>query len=127
MSIEQSLSSYQWLEYMAMYSHQAALNPTFAKSFLQDINRALKCNTYLTGQFLTIADIAAYYVLYSLLERLSINERESYLHVCRWSKHIQAQPKCVCHQTPSTIEYIDFIIFSTSCSLINIILIYCIS
>lgn len=101
------------------------LSPNF---FLQDINKALEKNTFLTGQFLTVADIAAYYVLYSIIvskfhlfhfrlsniiyfllcitnitfilqERLSVLERESILHVCRWSKHIQAQPR-VCASKP---------------------------
>ncbi|XP_063830601.1 eukaryotic translation elongation factor 1 epsilon-1 [Ostrinia nubilalis] len=99
MSQEQTLLCYQWLEHIAMYSNQAITNPTFAKNFLQDINKALEKNTYLTGQFLTVADIAAYYVLYSILERLSVSERESLLHLCRWSKHIQAQPR-VCASKP---------------------------
>ncbi|KAM3963307.1 aaRS-interacting multifunctional protein 3 [Aphomia sociella] len=99
MSQEDLLLSYQWLEHIAMYSNQAATNPTFAKSFLQDINKALQKNTYLTGQFLNITDVAAYYVLYPLLERLSVAERESLLHLCRWSKHMQAQPK-VCSSKP---------------------------
>ncbi|XP_053614364.1 eukaryotic translation elongation factor 1 epsilon-1 isoform X2 [Plodia interpunctella] len=99
MSQEQLLNSYQWLEHISMYSNQAATNPTFAKSFLQDINKALEKNTYLTGQFLNVTDVAAYYVLYPLIERLSVTERESLLHVCRWSKHIQSQPQ-VCTSKP---------------------------
>ncbi|KAI8420225.1 hypothetical protein MSG28_008770 [Choristoneura fumiferana] len=67
MSQEQSLLCYQWLEHISMYGNQAAANPAFAKSFLQ--------------------------------ERLSILERESLLHLCRWSKHVQAQPK-VCISRP---------------------------
>lgn len=35
----------------------------------QPINNALERNTYLTGQFLTAIDVAAYYVLYLLLVR----------------------------------------------------------
>ncbi|CAG5048921.1 unnamed protein product [Parnassius apollo] len=99
MTTEQILLSYQWLEHMAMYANQAVSNPTFAKSFLQGINKALVANTYLTGQFLTITDIAAYHVLYPLIERLSVTEQESLLYVCRWSKHIQAQPR-VCTNRP---------------------------
>ncbi|XP_073953875.1 aaRS-interacting multifunctional protein 3 [Choristoneura fumiferana] len=99
MSQEQSLLCYQWLEHISMYGNQAAANPAFAKSFLQDINKALRMNTYLTGQALSVADVAAYHVLYPLLERLSILERESLLHLCRWSKHVQAQPK-VCISRP---------------------------
>ncbi|XP_063366740.1 uncharacterized protein LOC134655219 [Cydia amplana] len=100
MTQEQTLLCYQWLEHISMYANQAAANPAFAKSFLQDINKALQINTYLTGQSLTIADVAAYHVLYPLLERLSISERESLLHLCRWSKHIQAQPKVCVNRSP---------------------------
>ncbi|RVE43759.1 hypothetical protein evm_011608 [Chilo suppressalis] len=100
MTQEQLLLCYQWLEYIAMYSNQAATTTSFAKIFLQDINKALEKNTYLTGQFLTIADIAAYYVLYTLIERLSIIEKEGLLHVCRWMKHIQAQPKVCASKAP---------------------------
>ncbi|KAI5643005.1 hypothetical protein NE865_05046 [Phthorimaea operculella] len=99
MSREQVLLSYQWLEHIAMYANQAAADRQFAKSFLEEINSALERNTYLTGNFLTVADVAAYYVLYSIVERLSITEKESLLHLCRWLKHIQAQPK-VCSSKP---------------------------
>lgn len=34
---------------------------------LQDINKALEKNTYLTGQNLNVTDIAAFYVLYPLV------------------------------------------------------------
>ncbi|XP_049877078.1 eukaryotic translation elongation factor 1 epsilon-1 [Pectinophora gossypiella] len=98
-SQEQALLSYQWLEHIAMYANQAVANPTCSKNFLEDINKALERNTYLAGQFLTVTDVAVYYVLYPLLERLSVIERESLLHLCRWSKHIQAQPK-VCASKP---------------------------
>ncbi|KPJ09647.1 Eukaryotic translation elongation factor 1 epsilon-1, partial [Papilio machaon] len=93
MTQEQVLLSYQWLEHIAMYGNQALSNPTFAKNFLQGINRALAKNTYLTGQFLTVVDIAAYHALYPLIERLSFVEQELFMNVCRWSKHIQAQPR----------------------------------
>lgn len=33
----------------------------------QDVNRSLQRNNYLTGQFITVTDIAAYHVLYTLL------------------------------------------------------------
>ncbi|XP_026321027.1 eukaryotic translation elongation factor 1 epsilon-1 [Hyposmocoma kahamanoa] len=99
LSKEQLLLGYQWLEHIAMFANQAASNTVFARSFLEPINNALEENSYLTGQFLTVVDVAAYYVLYLLLERLSVTEKETLLHLCRWSKHIQAQPK-VCASKP---------------------------
>ncbi|XP_028029479.1 eukaryotic translation elongation factor 1 epsilon-1 [Bombyx mandarina] len=98
-SEEQRLLTYQWLEYISMFSNQAVANSTFAFKFLQEINRALQCNTYLTGQFLTIADVALYYIVYPLLEHMSVAERDAFVHLCRWSKHIQAQPR-VCNNRP---------------------------
>ncbi|XP_050352499.1 uncharacterized protein LOC126774890 [Nymphalis io] len=100
MSLEQKLLSYQWLEHLAVYINQAVTNPAFAKNFLQGINNTLKDNTYLTGNFLTITDIAAYHALYPLIERLTISEQESLMYVCRWSKHIQSKPRVGGSRTP---------------------------
>ncbi|XP_068620512.1 eukaryotic translation elongation factor 1 epsilon-1 [Battus philenor] len=100
MSQEQVLLSYQWLEHLAMYSNQAVSNPSFSKNFLQGINRALANNTYLAGPAVTVTDIAAYHVLYPLIESLGILERESFLHLCRWCKHIQALPGACTNKPP---------------------------
>ncbi|CAH0713283.1 unnamed protein product, partial [Brenthis ino] len=81
MSQEQTLLSYQWLEHIAMYANQAITNSNFAKSFLQGINKALEKSTYLTGNYFTVTDIAAYHVLYPLIERISVSEQESLLHI----------------------------------------------
>ncbi|XP_011562902.3 eukaryotic translation elongation factor 1 epsilon-1 [Plutella xylostella] len=112
MSQEQILQSYQWLEHIALYSDQAANSATFAKTFLKDVNKALEKNTYLTGQFLTITDVAAYYVLYPLLERLSVAEKESIINVCRWSKHIQAQPKVCASRAPLPLNVVNLSILA---------------
>ncbi|GBP07894.1 hypothetical protein EVAR_78057_1 [Eumeta japonica] len=71
MSQEQKLLCYQWLEHIAMYADQAAANPVFAKSFLQELNKALERCSYLTGNFLTVADVAAYHVLYPILTAIA--------------------------------------------------------
>ncbi|CAB3234923.1 unnamed protein product [Arctia plantaginis] len=112
LSQEQMLLSYQWLEHIAMYANQAAVNPMFAKSFLKDINKALEINTYLTGQSLTVTDIAAYYVLYPLIERLSITECESLIHLCRWTRHIQAQPKVCNKRAPIQLNTLNLSILA---------------
>ncbi|VVD04427.1 unnamed protein product [Leptidea sinapis] len=100
MTQEQTVLSYQWLEYMAMYANQAVNNSTLAKNFLQGINKALEKTTYLTGNYVTITDITIYYVLYPIIERLSGAEQENFMHLCRWCKNIQAQPKVCTHCTP---------------------------
>ncbi|XP_061384040.1 eukaryotic translation elongation factor 1 epsilon-1 [Danaus plexippus] len=106
MGQEEILLSYQWLEHLAMYAKQASSNPSFAKLFLQGINKALARNTYLTGHHLNVTDVAAYHVLYPLIEQLSITEQESLLHLCRWSKHIQAQPKVSGSRPPLSLNTI---------------------
>ncbi|XP_072942927.1 eukaryotic translation elongation factor 1 epsilon-1 [Epargyreus clarus] len=100
MSREQTLLCYQWLEHIAMYGNQAASNPVFAKNFLQEINRSLEKSTYLTGSYETVADVAAYHVLYPLIDNLTVSEQESLMHVCRWSKHIQSQPRVCQNKSP---------------------------
>ncbi|OWR53960.1 hypothetical protein KGM_208328 [Danaus plexippus plexippus] len=70
------------------------------------INKALARNTYLTGHHLNVTDVAAYHVLYPLIEQLSITEQESLLHLCRWSKHIQAQPKVSGSRPPLSLNTI---------------------
>ncbi|XP_047030889.1 eukaryotic translation elongation factor 1 epsilon-1 [Helicoverpa zea] len=109
---EQMLLSYQWLEHIAMYANQAAANPAFAQGFLKDINKALEKNTYLTGQSLNVTDVAAYYVLYPLIERLSITEREGLMHLCRWTRHIQAQPRVCTNQAPLTLNTLNLSILA---------------
>ncbi|CAB3231697.1 unnamed protein product [Arctia plantaginis] len=45
LSQEQMLLSYQWLEHIAMYANQAAVNPMFAKSFLKQAERIVQIKT----------------------------------------------------------------------------------
>ncbi|XP_035435228.2 eukaryotic translation elongation factor 1 epsilon-1 [Spodoptera frugiperda] len=111
LSQEERLLSYQWLEHIAMYANQAAANPVFALGFLKDINKALEKTTYLTGHKLNVTDVAAYYVLYPLIERLSVSERESFMHVCRWIKHMQAQPK-ICTRQPLPLNILNLTILA---------------
>ncbi|XP_026729539.1 eukaryotic translation elongation factor 1 epsilon-1 [Trichoplusia ni] len=111
-SQEQLLLSYQWLEHIAMYANQAASNPAFAKGFLQGINKALEKNTYLTGQHLDVTDIACYYVLYPMIERLTVSEQESLINVCRWTRHIQAQPRVCSNQKPLPLNTLNLSILA---------------
>ncbi|CAK1552505.1 unnamed protein product [Leptosia nina] len=97
---EQLLLSYQWLEYIAMYGNQASTSPVFAKNFLQGLNRALEKKTFLTGNQLTVTDIAVFYFLQPLVANLNVLEQESLMHLCRWCKHVQAQPKVCSHCAP---------------------------
>lgn len=109
---EQMSLSYQWLEHVAMYANQAAINPVFAETFLKDINKALEKNTYLTGQVLTVTDIALYYVLYPIIKRLTIIECESLINLCRWMKHIEAQPKVCTNQAPLQLKTLNLSILA---------------
>ncbi|XP_047521330.1 eukaryotic translation elongation factor 1 epsilon-1 [Pieris napi] len=107
LSQEELLLSYQWLEHIAMYSNQASSNPTFAKNFLQGINRALEKKSYLTGNNLTTTDIAVFYVVQPLVGNLTILEQESLLHLSRWCKHVQAQPRVCSHCAPIPLNTLN--------------------
>ncbi|XP_034835682.1 eukaryotic translation elongation factor 1 epsilon-1 [Maniola hyperantus] len=108
----QTLLSYQWLEHLSMYANQAHANPTFAKTFLQGLNKGLQKNTFLTGNHLTITDIAAYYTIYPMMERLTILEQESLVHVCRWMKHLQSKPKLCGNKPPLSLNTLNLSILA---------------
>lgn len=112
MTKDQILLSYQWLEHINMYGNQAHSNPAFAKNFLQGLDRALERSTYLTGYYLTVTDIAAYHTVYPLIERLTISEQESLINVCRWFKHIQAQPGACGNRKPLPLNTLTLILLA---------------
>ncbi|XP_039759230.1 uncharacterized protein LOC120633166 [Pararge aegeria] len=112
MSQVQTLLSYQWLEHLSMYANQAHANTNFALIFLQGLNKGLQKNTFLTGNHLTIADVAAYHSIYPMMERLSILEQESLVHVCRWIKHLQSKPKVCVNKPPLTLNTLNLSILA---------------
>ncbi|XP_023942526.2 uncharacterized protein LOC112049025 isoform X2 [Bicyclus anynana] len=112
MSQLQTLLSYQWLEHLSMYANQTHTNPIFAKTFLQGLNRSLQTNTFLTGNHMTIADVAAYHTIYPMMERLSFLEQESLVHVCRWMKHVQSQPRVCGKKTPLSLNTLNLSILA---------------
>nr|XP_033324347.1 eukaryotic translation elongation factor 1 epsilon-1 [Megalopta genalis] len=89
---EEEALSRQWLEYAVVCINYA---DTLAntKRILQELNIALRDNTYLTGTKKTIADITLYYVLHSIMQKLTYQEKAQYVHVSRWFDNMQQEKK----------------------------------
>ncbi|XP_043255169.1 eukaryotic translation elongation factor 1 epsilon-1 [Colletes gigas] len=82
----------QWLEYTVVCVNYADI-PSNGKRVLQELNTALKDNTYLTGTKKTIADITLYYALHSIMRQLTYQEKAQYVHVSRWFDNMQQEKK----------------------------------
>ncbi|XP_043792972.1 eukaryotic translation elongation factor 1 epsilon-1 [Apis laboriosa] len=89
---EMKALSRQWLEYAVVCVNYAD-TPANAKRILQELNIALRDNTYLTGTKKTIADITLYYALHSIMRELSHQEKAQYVHVSRWFDNMQQEEK----------------------------------
>ncbi|CAL7949922.1 unnamed protein product [Xylocopa violacea] len=84
--------SRQWLEYAVICVNYAD-TPANAKRVLQELNVALRDNTYLTGTNKTIADVTLYYALHSIMRELTHQEKAQYVHVSRWFDNVQQEEK----------------------------------
>ncbi|XP_039305883.1 eukaryotic translation elongation factor 1 epsilon-1 isoform X1 [Solenopsis invicta] len=99
----------QWLEYIVICMNHADV-PANAKKVLNDfvigqanlkikktnaseLNTVLKDLTYICGTKKTIADIVLYYVLYSVMNELNLQQKAQYVHVSRWFDNIQQEEK----------------------------------
>ncbi|XP_011647353.1 eukaryotic translation elongation factor 1 epsilon-1 isoform X2 [Pogonomyrmex barbatus] len=82
----------QWLEYVITCVNYVDI-PANAKRVLNELNMILKDVPYITGTRKTIADIVLYYVLYSIMKKLSHPEKARYVHVSRWFDNIQQEEK----------------------------------
>ncbi|XP_011302504.1 eukaryotic translation elongation factor 1 epsilon-1 [Fopius arisanus] len=82
----------QWLEYAVICVNYADV-PANARRVLKELNIALRDNTYITGTHKTIADVALYYALHSIMNGLTYQEQAEYVHVSRWFDNIQQEAK----------------------------------
>ncbi|XP_018406596.1 PREDICTED: eukaryotic translation elongation factor 1 epsilon-1 [Cyphomyrmex costatus] len=82
----------QWLEYIVICINYADV-PANAKRILNELNTILKDVPYIIGTKKTIADIALYYVLHSIMKGLSLHQKAQYIHVSRWFDNIQQEEK----------------------------------
>ncbi|XP_020295601.1 eukaryotic translation elongation factor 1 epsilon-1 [Pseudomyrmex gracilis] len=82
----------QWLEYITVCINYADL-PANAKRVFHELNTVLQDVTYITGTEKTLADIALYYVLHSLMKQLSHQEKAQYIHLSRWFDNVQQEKK----------------------------------
>ncbi|XP_071567173.1 eukaryotic translation elongation factor 1 epsilon-1 [Temnothorax nylanderi] len=85
---------HQWLEYIVIcVNHASASVPVNAKRILNELNTVLKDVPYITGTKKTVADIALYYVLHSIMKELNYQRKAQYIHVSRWFDNIQQEEK----------------------------------
>ncbi|XP_078035964.1 aaRS-interacting multifunctional protein 3 isoform X2 [Augochlora pura] len=89
---EEEALSRQWLEY-AIVCFNCADIPANTKRILQELNIALRDNTYLSGTKKTIADITLYYFLHPIMQKLTYQEKAQYVHVSRWFDNMQQEKK----------------------------------
>ncbi|XP_018374138.1 PREDICTED: eukaryotic translation elongation factor 1 epsilon-1 [Trachymyrmex cornetzi] len=82
----------QWLEYIVICINYADV-PVNANRILNELNTIIKDIPYITGTKKTIADIALYYVLHSIMKELSLQQKAQYIHVSRWFDNIQQEEK----------------------------------
>ncbi|XP_063981686.1 eukaryotic translation elongation factor 1 epsilon-1 [Diachasmimorpha longicaudata] len=82
----------QWLEYAVMCINYADM-PANAKRVLKELNTVLRDNTYVTGTSKTIADVALYYALHSIMSALTCQEQAEHVHVSRWFDNVQQEAK----------------------------------
>ncbi|XP_018311869.1 eukaryotic translation elongation factor 1 epsilon-1 [Mycetomoellerius zeteki] len=82
----------QWLEYIVICINHADV-PVNANRILNELNTIIKDVPYITGTKKTIADIALYYVLHSIMKELSLQQKAQYIHVSRWFDNIQQEEK----------------------------------
>ncbi|XP_011860625.1 PREDICTED: eukaryotic translation elongation factor 1 epsilon-1 [Vollenhovia emeryi] len=82
----------QWLEYIVICINYGDVSAN-AKRILNELNTALKDVPYITGTKKTVADVALYYVLHSIMKELSYQQKAQYIHVSRWFDNIQQEEK----------------------------------
>ncbi|GJQ79111.1 hypothetical protein Trydic_g5365 [Trypoxylus dichotomus] len=78
----------QWIEYADIYLQQCAI-PQIINDQLPGLNGVLSKKTYLASNKLSIADVALYYMLLSVMEYLSHVEKEKFINVSRWYDNLQ--------------------------------------
>ncbi|KYM81544.1 Eukaryotic translation elongation factor 1 epsilon-1 [Atta colombica] len=82
----------QWLEYIVICINYADV-PINANRILNELNIIIKDIPYITGTKKTIADVVLYYVLHSIMKKLSLQQKAQYIHVSRWFDNIQQEEK----------------------------------
>lgn len=55
----------------------------------QDLNDHLAQHTYLVGEMTSVADVSVFLAITSVVQALSIAEKERLVHLSRWYDHIQ--------------------------------------
>ncbi|XP_065219230.1 eukaryotic translation elongation factor 1 epsilon-1 [Planococcus citri] len=89
-SYEDEIVVRQWLEYASTHlSFISSLSSNDIQSILKEINAVLSDKVYLLSNTMTIADVVLYYMLYPVMSKLSLYDKECYIHLSRWFNHVQ--------------------------------------
>lgn len=60
---------------------------------LQDLNDHLQTTTFLVGDMISVADYSVFLAIASIVQSLSLNEKERLMHLSRWYNSMQNQSK----------------------------------
>ncbi|XP_014290194.1 eukaryotic translation elongation factor 1 epsilon-1 [Halyomorpha halys] len=84
---EADILSTQWMEYAHIYLKN--ITPPYRSQILSELNEALSFQSYLGGNQITTADKAVFRSLRHIMEQLTFQEKEKYLHLSRWCNIMQ--------------------------------------
>lgn len=83
----------QWLDYCALFVLPANGDKYTTNQLLKELNEYLSTKSYLVGHEMTIADLAVFFAIESIVKGLTTYDKENYLHLSRWFNHLQQTQK----------------------------------
>lgn len=87
-SIEEQALVRQWLDYSVASVNYVDL-PHVSRQVLKDINATLAERTFIAGNFLSLADVVLYHLLFGTMSNLTFQEKEQFMHLSRWYSNLQ--------------------------------------
>lgn len=95
----------QWLDYCALFVVPANGDKHTTNQLLKELNECFSTKSYLVGQELTLADVALFFSIGSIMKSLTTYDKENYLHLSRWYNHLQQQQKIGCQGQGSPVNF----------------------
>ncbi|XP_055373854.1 eukaryotic translation elongation factor 1 epsilon-1 [Condylostylus longicornis] len=86
---ELEVELYQWLEYAIMYVIPGSKDRSMSFNLLKTLDTHLMNQSYLCGQFLTLADVLNFYAIFDVIKSLNPSEKERFINLSRWFDHLQ--------------------------------------
>ena len=87
-TVEEQALVRQWLEYAVCNVNHVDV-PHVSKQVLKDVNGVLAERTYVAGTSLSLADIVLYHLLFKVVNNLTFQEKEQFIHLSRWYNNLQ--------------------------------------